>query len=159
MADSKIMALTTGDASDRAVIAHASDIVRMSHGQLLVVYVIEVDRSLPVDAEIKDAVQQGEEALEEAERTARLNRNSFDTQLLQAREIGPAVIHESVIRDIDAIVIGTSYSGGPGSYTLGRDVNYVLEHSASRVILVREPPHSGGQPGKTGGSPSNGAHS
>ena len=153
------MALMTGDASDRAVITHAADIVRLSHGQLLVVYVIEVDRSLPVDAEVKEAVQQGEEVLEEAERTARLNKNAFDTQLLQAREIGPAVIHESVIREIDAIVIGTSFSGGPGRYSLGQDVNYVLEHSASRVILVREPPSGGGQSRETGRPPSNGAHS
>ena len=159
MANSKVMALTTGDASDRAVVTHAADIVRMSHGQLLVVYVIEVDRSLPVDAEVKGAVQRGEEVLDEAERTARLNRNSFDTQMLQAREIGPAVIHESVIRDIDSIVIGTSYTGVPGRYSLGRDVHYVLEHSANRVILVREPPPIGGQPGETSGPPSNGAHS
>ena len=134
------MALTTGDASDQAAVSHAADIVRLTHGSLLVVYVIRVDRSLPVDAEVSEAVEQGEQVLQEAERTARLNRNSFDTQLLQAREIGPAVIHESAIRDIDAIVIGMSYPGGPGRFSLGDDVNYVLEHSASRVILLREPP-------------------
>ena len=83
------MALTTGDASDRAVVDYAANIVRMARGQLLVVYVIKMDRSLPVDAEVQEAVEKGEQVLEEAERTARLHRNSFDTQLLQAREIGP----------------------------------------------------------------------
>lgn len=159
MANSKVLALTTGNESDRAVVAHAADIVRMSHGQLLVVYVIKVKRSLPVDAEVKEAVEKGEEVLEQAESNARLNRNSFDTQLLQAREIGPAVIHESVIRDIDAIVIGASYSGGPGGYSLGQDVHYVLEHSASRVILVREPPSDTDQPGEPANSAMNGANS
>lgn len=157
MADSTVMALTTGDASDSAVVAHAADIVRLSHGKLLVVYVIIVDRSLPVDAEVKEAVAHGEQVLEQAERTARLNRNSFDTQLLQAREIGPAVIHESVIRDIDAIVLGASYSEGPGMYSLGQDVDYVLEHSASRVILVREPPTNAGRLAESTSAATNGA--
>ena len=151
------MALATGDASDSAVVAHAADIVRLSHGKLLVVYVIIVDRSLPVDAEVKESVAHGEQVLEQAERTARLNRNSFDTQLLQAREIGPAVIHESVIRDIDAIVLGASYSDGPGKYTLGQDVDYVLEHSASRVILVREPPPDAVQLAEPSSAATNGA--
>ena len=157
MADSNVMALATGDASDSAVVAHAADIVRLSHGKLLVVYVIIVDRSLPVDAEVKESVAHGEQVLEHAERTARLNRNSFDTQLLQAREIGPAVIHESVIRDIDAIVLGASYSDGPGKYSLGQDVDYVLEHSASRVILVREPPPDAVQLAATSSAATNGA--
>ena len=157
MADSNVMALATGDASDSAVVAHAADIVRLSHGKLLVVYVIIVDRSLPVDAEVKESVAHGEQVLEQAERTARLNRNSFDTQLLQAREIGPAVIHESVIRDIDAIVLGASYSDGPGKYSLGQDVDYVLEHSASRVILVREPPPDAVQLAETSSAATNGA--
>lgn len=157
MADSTVLALTTGDASDSAVVAHAADIVRLSHGQLLVVFVITVDRSLPVDAEVKEAVERGEQVLEQAERTARLNRNAFDTQLLQAREIGPAVIHESVIRDIDAIVLGASYSDGPGRFSLGQDVDYVLEHSASRVILVREPPPATGQPAEPTSAATNGA--
>lgn len=159
MADSNVLAVTTGDVSDRAVVAHAADIVRMSHGRLLVVYVIRVDRSLPVDAEVKEAAEMGEQVLEQAERTARLNRNSFDTQLLQAREIGPAVIHESVIRDIDAIVIGASYPGGPGRYSLNQDVHYVLEHSANRVILVQEPPPDAGQPNGQATSDVNGAQS
>ena len=157
MADSTVMALTTGDASDSAVVAHAADIVRLSHGRLLAVYVIIVDRSLPVDAEVKEAVEHGEQVLEQAERTARLNRNSFETQLLQAREIGPAVIHESVMRNIDAIVLGASYSEGPGKYSLGQDVDYVLEHSASRVILVRERPAESVQLAGTTGAATNGA--
>ena len=159
MADSTVLALATGDASDRAVVAHAADIVRLSHGRLLVVYVIIVDRSLPVDAEVKEAVAHGEQVLEQAERTARLNRSSFDTQLLQAREIGPAVIHESVIRDIDAIVLGASYSEGPGKYSLGQDVDYVLENSASRVFLVREPPLNAGQAAGSTSAATNGTQS
>ena len=151
------MALATGDASNSAVVAHAADIARLSHGKLLVVYVIIVDRALPVDADVKEAVEHGEQVLEQAERTARLNRNSFDTQLLQAREVGPAVIHESVIRDIDAIVLGAPYSGGPGKYSLGQDVDYVLEHSASRVILLREPPNDAGHLAEPTSDATNGA--
>ena len=159
MANSIVMALTTGDASDRAVVDYAANIVRMARGQLLVVYVIKMERSLPVDAEVQEAVEKGEQVLEEAERTARLHRNSFDTQLLQAREIGPAVIYESAIRDIDTVVIGMSYPGGPGRFSLGNDVNYVLEHSASRVIILREPPPVVAQPDESASLAISGARS
>lgn len=153
------MALTTGDASDRGVVAHAANTVRMAHGELLVVYVIKMNRSLPVDAEVKEEVELGENVLEQAERTARLPKNSFDTQLLQAREIGPAVIHEAAIRDVDEIVIGMSYPEQTGKFALGDHVHYVLEHAASRVILLRETPQVLAEPEEPARLAMNGARS
>ena len=137
----RVIAVVSDDPSDINTISRAADIVRDDHGQLFVVYVIKVERSLPLDAEIEEQVARGEQVLHRSERLARLPRSDIDSQLLQAREIGPAVVHEAIVRDADAIVIGTSYPTEFGAFSLGSDIPYILEHAPCDVILWRE--HSG----------------
>ena len=137
----RVLAVVSDDPSDINTISRAADIVRDDHGQLFVVYVIKVERSLPLDAEIEEQVARGEQVLHRSERLARLPRSDIDSQLLQAREIGPAVIHEAIVRDVDTIVIGTSYPTELGAFSLGSDIPYILEHAPCDVILWRE--HSG----------------
>ena len=137
----RVLAVVSDDPSDINTISRAADIVRDDHGQLFVVYVIKVERSLPLDAEIEEQVARGEQVLHRSERLARLPRSDIDSQLLQARMIGPAVVHEAIVRDADAIVIGTSYPTEFGAFSLGSDIPYILEHAPCDVILWRE--HSG----------------
>ena len=137
----RVIAVVSDDPSDINTISQAADIVRDDHGQLFVVYVIKVERSLPLDAEIEEQVARGEQVLHRSERLARLPRGDIDSQLLQARMIGPAVVHEAIVRDADAIVIGTSYPTEFGAFSLGSDIPYILEHAPCDVILWRE--HSG----------------
>ena len=134
----RVIAVVTDDPSDIHTVARAADIVREDRGHLYIIYVIKVKRSLPLDAEIKEHLARGEQVLNRSERLARLPRNDIDCQLLQARELGPAVVHEAVVRDVDAIVIGTSYPTDYGTFSLGRDIPYVLEHAPCDVILWRE---------------------
>lgn len=137
----RVLAVVSDDPSDINTISRAAEIVRGDHGQLFVVYVIKVERSLPLDAEIEEQVARGEQVLHRSERLARLPRSDIVSQLLQARMIGPAVVHEAIVRDADAIVIGTSYPTEFGAFSLGSDIPYILEHAPCDVILWRE--HSG----------------
>lgn len=134
----RVIAVVADDPSDINTVSRAADIVRDDRGHLYVIYVIKVQRSLPLDAEIEEQVARGEQVLHRSERLARLPRQDIDSQLLQARDIGPAVVHEAVVRDADAIVIGTSYPTDYGSFSLGKDIPYILEHAPCDVILWRE---------------------
>ena len=134
----RVIAVVTDDPSDIHTVERAADVVREDRGHLYIIYVIKVKRSLPLDAEIKEHLARGEQVLNRSERLARLPRNDIDCQLLQARELGPAVVHEAVVRDVDAIVIGTSYPTDYGAFSLGSDIPYVLEHAPCDVILWRE---------------------
>ena len=134
----RVIAVVTDDPSDINTVSRAADIVRDDRGHLYVIYVIKVQRSLDLDAEIEDQVARGEQVLHRSERLARLARSDIDSQLLPPREIGPAVVHEAVVRDADAIVIGTSYPTEYGSFSLGKDIPYILEHAPCDVILWRE---------------------
>jgi hypothetical protein len=102
MVFNRVLAVVTDDPSDINTVSRAADIVRDERGRLFIVYVIQVDRSLPLDSEIEDQIARGEQVLHRSERLARLPRGEVDTQLLQARELGPAVVHEAIVRDTDA---------------------------------------------------------
>jgi nucleotide-binding universal stress UspA family protein len=145
----RVIAVVTDDPSDIHTVERAADIVREDRGHLYIIYVIKVKRSLPLDAEIKEHLARGEQVLNRSERLARLPRNDIDCQLLQARELGPAVVHEAVVRDVDAIVIGTSYPTDYGAFSLGSDIPYVLEHAPCDVILWREHSETSRPPAQT----------
>ena len=134
----RVIAVVTDDPSDINTISRATEIVRDDRGHLYVIYVIKIERSLPLDSEIEDQIARGEQVLHRSERLARLPRSAIDSQLLQARDIGPAVVHEAVVRDADAIVIGTSYPTDYGSFSIGNDIPYILEHAPCDVLLWRE---------------------
>ena len=134
----RVIAVVTDDPSDIHTVTRAADIVRVERGHLFIIYVVKVARSLPLDAEVEDQISRGEQVLNRSERLARLPRSDVDTQLLQAREMAPAVIHEAITRDADAIVIGASYPSEYGPFSLGKDIPYILEHAPCNVILWRE---------------------
>jgi len=140
MAYPKVLAVLTGDETDQGVLTQGADMVRPVKGTLYAVYVITVDRALPVDSEVGLESTKAEQILINAEASVKLPRGDFEAQLLQARERGPAVVREAAERDVDAVVIGTSCPREYGDFSLGEDVSYVLEHARCLVVLWREPP-------------------
>ena len=134
----KVLVVVTGQPSDKTAVSHAAALVRESRGRLVILYVIQVDRSEHLDAELPGEVQKAEAILAEAELVANLQRNVIEGEMLQARDIGPAVVHEAAVRDIDAVVISTKYPRTYNRYSLGTDIPYILEYAACNVILIRE---------------------
>ena len=60
------------------------------------------------------------------------------TELLQAREAGPAIVDEAVERGIDLIIMAISYKKPFGEFDLGSTVPYVLKNAPCRVLIWRE---------------------
>ncbi len=133
----KVLVLVTGSSADVTAVEHAASLIREVRGRLIVLYVIKVDRSLPLDTELPEEVKQAEQVLDRAELTANLQRN-VEAEMLQARDIGSAVVHEAAVRDVDAVVISTEYPLTNGRFSLGTDIPYVLEFAACNVVLVRK---------------------
>jgi nucleotide-binding universal stress UspA family protein len=100
--------------------------------------VIEVKRSLPLDADIESETEKGEKILDHAERIAAEADYEVETELLQAREVGPAIVDEAVERGVDLIIMGVNYKKRFGEWNLGSTVPYVLKNAPCRVLLWRE---------------------
>ena len=60
--------------------------------------------------------------------------------LLQARDVGAAIVDEAVERDADLIVLGVPFrTRFGGDFAIGRTIPYVLQNAPCTVWVVREP--------------------
>lgn len=135
----KFLVPVSGDKVDEEVIRLACNMAKRRKGKVYVVHVIEVKRSLPLDAEIEPEIQNGEKVLAQAERLADTLDWEVETDLLQAREVGPAIVDEAVEHGVDMIILGINYKKRFGEFDLGSTVPYVLKNAPCRVLLWREP--------------------
>ncbi|MBA4181767.1 MAG: universal stress protein [Anaerolinea sp.] len=108
-------------------------------GRVYVVHVIEVNRSLPLNAELESEARRGEQLIRRAEEVASELGFQVYGQLLQAREAGQAIVDEARDREVEAIVMGIGYKTLIGSFQVGRTADYVLKNASCQVWVVRQP--------------------
>jgi len=140
----RVLVPVGGNEADEVAIEFACDAARRSGAQVYVIYVIEVQRSLRLDAELVPEGQRGEDILARAEETGRVLHYTVETELLQSREVGPAIVDEAINRGADLIVMGLPYKRRFGEFTIGNTVPYVLKNAPSPVWIFRTPPDHGG---------------
>ena len=144
------------DASMEAVTL-ACMTAKRNKGKVYVVYVVEVHRSLPLDADLRPEALKGEDVLDRAERQAEAIDFEVEGELLQARDAAHAIVDEAIERAVDGIILGVGYKppiaekgglawprGGkpaplPGEFRLGKVTQYVLENAPCEVWLIRLP--------------------
>jgi nucleotide-binding universal stress UspA family protein len=135
----RILVAARGNGVDQVAVELACKLSRKSKAKIFIVYVIEVNRSLPVDAIIKSDIENAEKVLMDAEEYAQENDFEVETEIIQAREVGPAIIEVARQRNIDTIIMGMTYKKRFGTFTMGNAVPHVLEEASCRVIICREP--------------------
>lgn len=109
------------------------------NSRVIAVYVVEVDRRLPLEADLPQESEQGERCLAEAEEAARRFKVRCQGDILQARDAGHAIVDEAVQERVDAIVLGVPRSGREAqALDLGKTSEYILRHALCDVILVRD---------------------
>jgi nucleotide-binding universal stress UspA family protein len=64
----------------------------------------------------------------------------LETEILQARDVGTAIVDEALERDVDLIVMGIEYKRKFGEFDLGNTAPYVLKNAPCRVWLARAAP-------------------
>jgi len=135
----KILVPVIGTEADEEAIRLACGLAKKNKGKIWVVYVITLKRALPLDAEIESETRRAEEALDHIEDVAEEQDHEIETDLLQAREAGPAIVDEAAEREVDLILMGVTYKRRFGQFTLGDVVPYVLKNAPCRVILYHQP--------------------
>lgn len=133
----KILVPVNGKQSDEEALSLACRLARQYKGKVEAIHVIEVKRNLPLDAEMAAEVQFGEEVLDRAERFGEELDCPIETELLQAREVGPTVVDEARERGAELIIIGLTYKRRFGEFNLGKTAPYVLKNAHCRVWVCR----------------------
>ena len=135
----RILVAASGNGADEESVKLACNLAKKSKAEVYVVYVIEVKRSLPLDAVIESEIQKAEEVLTRAEDIAAERDYEVETDLIQAREAGSAIVDEAMERDVDLILMGLTYKTRFGVFDLGSAIPHVLKEAPCRVLLCRDP--------------------
>jgi len=122
-----------------AAVVLACSIAKRNKGKVFAVHVIEVKRSLPLDAELAEEAANGEDVLSRAEQIASEADFRIEGELLQAREAGHAIVDEAMERSIDLILMGAENTAPLGEYQMGHLTQYVLRAAPCSVWLWRQP--------------------
>jgi len=139
----RILVPVNGNPTDDEIVTMACNLAKRTKGEVVAMYVIEVIRKLPLDADLSAEATQGEAVLERVERLAGRLGVQVSTELLQARDVGSAIVDEAVARQADLIILGMPYRKRFGEFDLGKTAPYVLKHAPSMVWLAREPMPNG----------------
>lgn len=135
----KILVPVVGSKADDEAVKLACRLAKKDKGKIWAAYVITIKRSLPLEAEIESEIKKAEGILDHVEIIAEEQDCEIETDVLQAREAGPAIVDEAVERHTDLILMGVTYKRRFGQFNLGSVVPYVLKNSPCRVILYHEP--------------------
>jgi nucleotide-binding universal stress UspA family protein len=129
-----------GGPSDRRIVRLTADLAKQYKAELVAVHVVEIDWTLPLDADIAGRSEEVQRVLDLAEAAAEVYKQALEPVLLQARDVGAAIVDEAVERDADLIVLGVPFrTRFGGDFAIGRTIPYVLQNAPCTVWVVREP--------------------
>jgi nucleotide-binding universal stress UspA family protein len=108
--------------------------------EVIAVHVVEIDWTLPLDADIAGRSEEVQRVLDSAEAIAEERKIVMEPVLLQARDVGAALVDEATERSADLLVVGLPYRQRfGGEFDIGRTVPYILQNAPCAVWVVREP--------------------
>ena len=149
MTPDKILIPVNGNGCDEEALRLAGEIARGNNkAKIYAVYVIQVKRDLPLDAEISQETARAEQVLHKLEILGRELKFPIEAALLQARDVGPAVVQEAVEKGADLIVMQMDYKRRYGSFSMGETAPYILKNAPCQVILSREAMAPNGKRGR-----------
>ncbi|MQC17908.1 MAG: universal stress protein [Chloroflexi bacterium] len=134
---SSILVPVDGSSASHQAIAVAADIAKRNRAEIHLLYVIEMPRSMALDATVEGELQHAETILERAEAVAESLGVTVTGDLVQARQAGHAIVDEARERAVDIVIIGVEYDEPYGRFELGSTPRYVLEHAAAQVWVIR----------------------
>ncbi len=137
----RIIIPVSGGAEDDRAIELVGELAQRHPTSITLVYVVEVQQAMPLDAELPEAVARGEDVLVHTERITRLRLPTsvdlISTDLLQARSSGAAIVDEAIEQNADLILMATSITIKYGKQVIGEAASYVIKNAPCDVILIR----------------------
>lgn len=106
--------------------------------RIYALYVIEMPRSLPLEAEIAEETEEGETVLSKAEGIAEDDYEmEITTDLLQARTAGLAILQEALEQKVDLILMEAAQKRSLEERIFGSTVDYILKKAPCMVWVIR----------------------
>jgi nucleotide-binding universal stress UspA family protein len=135
----RILVPVSGVHTDAEAVRLGCRLARRGKAKVMVVTVLEIKRSLALGTVQDVEMDRAEKILDEAEKIAHELEMDIETELLQARDAGPAIVEEIAHWKADLVVIGMPFRMRFGEFHMGRTAPYILRHAACRAMLFRDP--------------------
>ena len=130
----------SGGPSDAAIVRLALEVARPNHAELIAVHVVELDWTQPLDADVAERSEEAQQVLDAAEGIADQLHGKLESVLVQARDVGAAIVDEAAARGADLLIMGLPYrTKFGGDFAIGRTVPYALKNAPCAVWVLREP--------------------
>lgn len=129
-----------GGPSDARIVDLIASMAARSSAEVIAVHVVEIDWTLPLDADVAGRSEEIQQVLDVAESIAEHHKLTMEPVLLQARDVGAAIVDEATERGADLLVCGLPYRKRfGGEFAIGQTIPYVLQNAPCAVWVVREP--------------------
>lgn len=136
----RVLIALNGGPSDARIVRLVADLARPSKAEMVGVHVVEIDWTLPLDADVAGSSETAQQVLDLAEGVAEETKQPLETILLQARDVAAALVDEAVERAADLLVVGLPYRKKfGGDFMIGRTIPYVIKNAPCAVWIVRDP--------------------
>ena len=135
----RILVPVSGVHTDAEAVRLGCRLARRGKAKVMVVTVLEIKRSLALGTVQDVEMDRAEKILDEAEKMAHELEMDVETELLQARDAGPAIVEEIAHWKADLVVLGMPFRMRFGEFHMGRTAPYILRHAACRAMLFRDP--------------------
>lgn len=130
----------SGHANGQRLVRLVAELARAQKAEVIGVHVVEIDWSMPLDMDIAGRSEAIQQILDLAEGTAEAAGVDLESVLLQARDVGAALVDEAIEREADLLVVGLAYrTKFGGDFAMGQTIPYVLKNAPCAVWVVREP--------------------
>ena len=130
----------TGSPSDERIVRIACQLAKPFKSEIIAVHVVEIDWTLPLDADVAGRNEDVQRVLDVAEAAAEDMGYALTPVLLQARDVGAALVDEASEREADMLMLGLAYrTRFGGDFAIGHTIPYVLKNAPCAVWVVREP--------------------
>ena len=136
----RVVVALNGGPSDERIVSLVADQAHHLKAELIAVHVVEIDWTLPLDADIAGRSEEVQRILDMAEEVAERYKLTLEPVLLQARDVGAAIVDETIERGADLLVVGLPYRKRfGGEFAIGRTIPYILQNAPCAVWVVRDP--------------------
>lgn len=133
-----LVAINDSTFSDE-VVRFACKLAKQEPAEIFFVYVFEVPRSMPLEAEVPEEAAKADKLFERAIAIAENYKLKSETDFIQSRLAGSGILDEAAEVDANLIVIGMATKHRIDEAILGSTVGYILKNSAVRVAVLKEP--------------------
>lgn len=105
--------------------------------EILLAYVLEVPRTLSLDAPMPDEEARGLEAMKLAKTIIDLHKLPSTMKVLRARIAGQGIVQEAQEQDVDMIVVGMKPGMGIGYDAFARTMDVLMRQAPCELLIDR----------------------